>query len=359
MTTFEDQAIFPSAELFLIRRFMKSEGIKTKQWLLGTGLQEGDLLQVDTLVSLHQFDMIYRNLYRLAQRPDLGLALGKALNLSRWGVLAGALISSKTLGDALETANRYRTLLRSRFVLNPVMINGRCEIQITKRQEMEYPLNSRFAHEVLLGTLTSQVQDIIAQPFHFDEIRLAYPAPKHARQYQQHLGCAVQFDCDQTMLAIRLETMTRPLPMGNLVAKQQALKLCEQEVARVGQVQKGDMCWQVRAALAVHRDGLPKLDDVAVQLKVTPRTLRRKLQVAGTSFRQISQEHQLQQALDQLAIPSMKVSSVAASCGFSDLASFRESFKRQTGFTPQAYRKTLFKMVDIPVGNLTSTVNIK
>jgi len=116
MTAFEDQAIYPAAELFLIRQFMRKEGFKPKQWLLGTGLSEEQIRLPETQVSLRQFDIIYHNIYRITQRPDIGLALGHALNISRWGILSTALICARTLGSALEIGNRFRSLVRSRFV---------------------------------------------------------------------------------------------------------------------------------------------------------------------------------------------------------------------------------------------------
>ncbi|MCG8315438.1 MAG: AraC family transcriptional regulator [Pseudomonadales bacterium] len=336
---FEDQAVYPTAELFIIRQFMKSEGISPSQWLLGTGLEESDLYKMDLLVSLRQFDMIYRNLYRLCTRVDLGLALGRALNLSRWGILGMAQMCSKTLGDALETGNHYQGLLRSRFHLDPIMTGGRCEIEISKRESMDYPINAEYAYEVLLGTITSQMQDISGQEVYFEEIQLNYSAPPYHHLYEKYLGCKVQFDCERSMAAVSDKFMTRPLTMSNRVAKQQALALYEQELRRIALVQQEDFRWQVRDALTKHGEGTLKLDQVADILQVTPRTLRRKLQKVGTSFREISQSYQLEQALTYLAEPGTKVSTVANRCGFSDLASFREAFKKHTGLTPQAYRK--------------------
>lgn len=336
---FEDQSVFPAAELFILRQFMKAEGIRPQQWLLGTGLEERDIYELNTLVSLRQFDMIYRNLYRLCPRPDLGLALGRTQNLSRWGVLGMAQMCSKTLGDALETGNQYQGLLRGRFHLNPVMVDGRCEIEMVKREGMEYPINAEYLHEMVIGTITSQMQDITGQEIYFEEIQLSYPAPAYHQLYEKHLGCKAQFDCDRSMVAISEKKMTQPLAMRNLVTKQQALALYEQELQRVALVQKEDFRWQVREVLIQHGEGSLKLDQVAELLQVTPRTLRRKLQKVGASFREISQAHQLQQALTYLSEPGTKVSTVANRCGFSDLTSFRAAFKKHVGITPQAYRK--------------------
>lgn len=341
MTAFEDQAIYPAAELFLIKQFMRKEGFKPKQWLLGTGIAEEQINLADTQVSLRQFDIIYHNIYRITQRPDIGLALGSALNISRWGVLATALICSRTLGDALDTGNRFRSLVRSRFSLTPSVKNDATHIVISRQEGMNFALNPSFSHELLIGFLHRHISDLVGQKDVFSEVRLAYAAPEHMDSYEKYLHCPVKFNSPQSVLVIPQNLMTRPLPMGNPVTEQLAIRVCEQEMERLTKVKKGDLTWMLRAELGKREGPLPGLDDIADRLHTTPRTLRRKLQDNGTSYRKICQEHQLQLALDSLHDARQKTAAIAHKCGFRDAASFREAFKRWTDLTPQEYRQRL------------------
>jgi len=143
------------------------------------------------------------------------------------------------------------------------------------------------------------------------------------------------------MLVIPQRLMTRPLPMGNPVTEQQAIRICEQEMERVNKIKKGDLTWMLRAELGRKEGPLPNLDEIADRLHTTPRTLRRKLQENGTSYRKICQEHQLQLALDSLHDNRQKTAAIAHRCGFRDSASFREAFKRWTDQTPQEYRQRI------------------
>jgi AraC-like DNA-binding protein len=339
MTAFEDQAIYPSAELFLIKQFMKREGFQPKHWLLGTGLKEEHILNPETLVSLRQFDIIYHNIFRITNRPDVALALGSALNLSRWGVLSIAMICSQTLGSALETGNRFRNIVRSRFSLTPHFGKDHTEIVIARQDGMSFPLSSSFSHEILITSLQNMIRGLVKERNVFSEIQLNYAPPAHYTAYQQHFDCPYSFNREKTMIVIPNELMTRPLPTGNPITEQQAIAVCKMEAERVAQVQKGDLTWMLRAEIGKQEGPLPCLDDIADRLHVTPRTLRRKLQEAGTSYRRICHEHQLQLALHYLADPKLKSTAVAHKCGFKDAASFREAFKRWTDMTPQEHRK--------------------
>jgi AraC-type transcriptional regulator len=207
VSDFENQTIFPAAELFLIRRYMRIQGLSPQQWLLGTGLDEEAISRPDTLVSSHQFDIVYRNVYRLLERPDVGLHFGLSLNLSRWGMLAMALICARSLGAALETANAYRTLSRSRFNLHPKVEGQSVRITVTPRSQMTFPVNPSFAHEMLLGTLQSQISDLLGRPFRFQRIALPYPAPSHHAAYQRYCHCPVEFDAPTAVLWVSVEDM--------------------------------------------------------------------------------------------------------------------------------------------------------
>ena len=340
MADFQNQTIFPAAELFLIRRYMRGLGCSPAQWLLGTGLTEDSIQRPDTLVSSRQFDIVYRNVYRLVSRPEAGLHFGGALNLSRWGMLAMALICARSLGAALETANTYRALLRSRFNLSHRREGDLVCITVTPRSDMTFPVNPIFAYEILLGTLQSQIGDLLGQPFSFQRVDLQYGPPAHHTAYERYCGCPVGFSARATQLWVSLEDMERPLPLANRVAEWQARAVFEQEIERVGQVEKGDIGWLVRHELDRASDAtLPNLDSMADRLAMSPRTLRRRLNEAETRYRTLCQEHQLQRAMTALASSGEPISRVAARSGFQDIGSFRALFKRWTGLTPRQYRQ--------------------
>lgn len=341
----EDQAIFPGPELFLIKQFMASKGIPLETWLMGTGLSSQQLEPQylkgqKLLVSLHQFDVIYRNIFRLLPEQALALELGEALNLSRWGVLASALMNCKTLGHALLTANQYRTLLRSRYVLSGQLneSDGNYEVTLKQQAETQLPLPQHFHIELLLTSLNTQISELIARPYQFREVRLEYDKPEHFKAYEEYLQCPITFNNPCNQILIEQDVMLAPLPLANPIAKRQALATCEMEIQRVLQTQQKDVPWQVRSLIAQGGNGHIKLDAIADSMAMSPRSLRRKLLDAKTSFLVLRQEFQLQQAMNLLAKKQLQVGQVAGLCGYKDLGSFRDGFKKLSGQTPQQYR---------------------
>ena len=77
---------------------------------------------------------------------------------------------------------------------------------------------------------------------------------------------------------------------------------------------------------------------VAQELGMSSRTLRRRLAEAQTSFRQLIDELRRDTALKYLRETEMTVEDVSYALGFSDSANFRHAFRRWTSSTPQAFR---------------------
>jgi len=338
---FENHAIYPGSELSLIKTFMRQEGFEEVHWLLGTGLKESAMDQKDTLVSLHQFDIIYRNIYRLLQAADVGFRFGQCLNLSRWGVLSLALMSASSLGRALEIANSHRVLVRSRFNLSHCVEGEYVKIVVSQVSTLPFPVNITFGFEMLIASLQRQISDLIHRGFAFSKITLKYAKPIHYRTYSEHCACPIEFDAQENTLWVPIKTLMEPLMLSNQMVEKQAIAICEEEMARVEQVQKGDIAWLVKTEFTQCDVSKTNLEALSARLGMNARTLRRKLQLADTSYRELYQQYQFQVVVQSLADHQLDLATIAKQSGFSDAAGLRQAFVRWTGMSPSQYRRSL------------------
>ncbi len=336
-----EQALYPTAELTLIHGFMDEQGISTQQWLMGTGLDEAHIRQSQKLVTQHQFDIIYRNIHRIGQNriiPITGLDLGLALNLSRWGLLANALLCSLFLGQALLVANEYRVILRSRFTIASRLMNGLFQIELQRREGMVFPIDACYAHEITLASLQVQIRQILGREFHFQAIHLAYPEPKHAEQYKKVFQCEIKFSSPKSQVFILERDMMQPLPMANRLSRKHTLEVCKLEKNRIDSSLHGDLQWRIRAELSQLRPQQWNIEQMAKALHISGRSLRRKLQNEGLQFRYIKQQHQAQRAIELLEQTQDSIEHIALQCGFKDVGSFRQTFKHITLHPPSFFR---------------------
>ena len=86
---------------------------------------------------------------------------------------------------------------------------------------------------------------------------------------------------------------------------------------------------------------LPELHETAAALQMSPRTLNRRLEDEGSSFRAIKDALRRDIALARLTKTSQAVSAIAGELGYSDPSAFFRAFVGWTGISPSAYRRRL------------------
>ncbi len=77
------------------------------------------------------------------------------------------------------------------------------------------------------------------------------------------------------------------------------------------------------------------LESVAAGLNMSPRTLNRRLQHEGVSFRRLFDKYRLELSLNMLNQENLSVTYIAHELGFSDSSAFSRAFKRWTGESPK------------------------
>lgn len=86
---------------------------------------------------------------------------------------------------------------------------------------------------------------------------------------------------------------------------------------------------------------IPTVRAISEYLFTTPRTLGRRLSLAGTTYHQIVNDVRLRQAKKGLANSAMSISQVSVANGYRDASNFSKAFKLKTGQSPSQYRAIL------------------
>lgn len=79
-------------------------------------------------------------------------------------------------------------------------------------------------------------------------------------------------------------------------------------------------------------------DDVARKLNMSVTTLRRHLQIEGTSFQKLKDECRMEAAFHYLGSPDLSNRDIAEKLGFDEVSAFFRAFKKWTGVTPGEHR---------------------
>ena len=89
------------------------------------------------------------------------------------------------------------------------------------------------------------------------------------------------------------------------------------------------------------RDALPQnlsLDEVAGRLHLSPRTLHRRLDEEGSSFRNIKEATRRDIAYARLAKTRQPIARIATDLGYADPSTFYRAFVSWSGLSPERFR---------------------
>lgn len=319
-----------AASLQLLVQIGVEHGLMPTQCLEQTGLDVNQLFDADAEVDAAQELQVMRNLQRqLPGIAGLGLIAGLRLRLSTHGILGYAMLSSATLRDALSLMLRYLDLAYAY-----------CEVSTeSDAQEMRILIDDQGVPEDLRGFIMERVaggafalaHEILGRVPELRRLCFRFPRLPHAERYRQLVGVTPEFSAERNLIAVDARVLDLPLPQANALTQ----RLCEEQCRMLLNRRRlrGGVAGQVRDRLLQAYGRMPEIGELAAALHITGRTLRRRLEAEGTSYRGLADEVRCTLAEGWLAA-GLPVEQVGLRLGFSEPSAFIRAFKRWTGRTP-------------------------
>jgi AraC-like DNA-binding protein len=169
------------------------------------------------------------------------------------------------------------------------------------------------------------------------EIAFSHAKPGYASRYAEFLHGRCAFDCDQVHYRLPAELARMPNSSGDSEAFQVTRDLCQSLLRKQSNVEPS-VGERVRTLLLTQPQDAVNENRVARAMFVSKRTLARRLEQEGTSYRRIRSQVLRELACGFLSQTDQSVESIAASLGYHDSAAFRKAFRRWTGQTPSEHR---------------------
>lgn len=307
--------------------------------LAGTGLNEADLADEDAEIWAHQEFTVVRNIIAsLGDQPGRGIQVGGFSTLGRTGVVGFAFLTSATVRDGFERAFPYLVLAPSHLSLS-VETDDRHDY--IAADDSDVPADIReFIIERDLGGLAAVLNGANIQlvPEWIETTLDPQRAQSLAAAWSPTAG--VRPNRPRNRIAFARGSFDTALPQADSntsrIAERQCQQLLERRLSRVG------VAGQVRSRILHDQSAVPSMQDVADELHLDPRTLRRKLNDEGTSFRALVAEVRRARA-EQLLAGDAAIESIAQRLGYAETASFTHAFTRWTGLSPSQFRATVRK----------------
>jgi AraC-like DNA-binding protein len=311
----------------------QERGVSPGRCLAGTGLVAADLDTDDARFAAGQELHVTRNLAgALHDPPGLGVEIGRRVTPARLGIWGFAALTSPTLADLLVLGTRFSPLTP---LLLAVSVESHGEFVRLTLDDSLLPEDLR---DVLLERDLAAILVVLSSLVgHLPGARVETRLQGERLAALRALGPGVEISGGRPENAFyATATPDEPLAQASSETWRALIRECEASLLR--RANPGKTAGLIRSRLLERPATMPSLEQVASELHLDERTIRRHLAAEGTSFRALRDEVREALAVELLAQVGLSVNEVAHRLGYTDATSFSHAFRRWRGVPPSGIR---------------------
>ena len=265
----------------------------------------------------------------------LAIKIGNGLDLGKYGTYGFALMSCSDMGAALELFLRYgQTFIQSSSWHRSVSKDG---VTLRLQQNTGTSYQKMLVTELAFSQLHLASKLLVANPAEGVRVHFSYSKPAHFRVYEQNWPFPMEFDQEHTQIFMSDQWLRQRVRTGDPATNVLFSQQCEELVSGMTEV---DETTAIVRRLLIHSAGkFLTISEVAEQLNVTERTLRRRLAAEGTDFRTIFDDIKSTLAKNYLRKTSLSVLEIADLLNYAEATNFHRAFQRWNSTTPTDYRQ--------------------
>lgn len=268
--------------------------------------------------------------------PGLWMRTGLRYRVMSYGPLGLAVLAASDVAEGLQVLGAFQGLTFSLMHYELEVEDG-CAIALTAH-DRDAPASLReFHQERALGSVTMFLNDMQPPRFPLRHIESVLKRPVGWQHCDTLLGVPVIFGAPLTRWVFKEGASSLSLPMASPLLEETYSNLCKKLVA--ASPAQNAFVSQVFDLLVRSGRGFPSTAEIARQLRVSERTLHRRLVANHTSFGKLLDQVRHERALDLLDKSTLTIERIAEMLGFSETSSFTRAFKRWTGISPQRHRR--------------------
>jgi AraC-like DNA-binding protein len=262
-----------------------------------------------------------------------GLELGATLDVVTHGPAGLVAVTAASLGSALEALARYVTV-RTPFVdIGVTRRNGHYGLRVVESCDLGVVRTPLL--EMVLLSLQASIESALGRRIVAAAFAMPAARPAYWRRYAEFFHAPVRFEGRKAGVSIPAEWLSLPCPLADPIAHRSTCRRMESIRQRLA---ADFVDAHVERILQTGTDAGPSLGEVAAQLRLSPRTLVRRLAERKTSYRALLDRHRRGRTTELLAQPDLTVAEVAERLGYDEPTNFARACRRWFGLSPKHYR---------------------
>jgi AraC-like DNA-binding protein len=317
----------------MLARRLEELGLSPVVVLRHAGLPIGLFDQARILLTTEEMFALYRGISDVSGDPAIGLKLGTEERIERYDPIAIAALYTRSFRDALQRMARYKQLTCPEEIQIAERGNE-CAVEflwlLADQPEPVSLVDVCFAWIVGIGRRGT---GRTVQPKRVEFQR----SESHRKMYESHFQCPVKFGARHNVLVFKKADLDQPFLTHN--ADLLALVAPQLEAELTQQLAQKSLSEQVKGILKKLLAGQrPTLQEVARELRLSTRTLQRRLTAESANFQQLMEDARRELAQHYLLHSSLELNETAYLLGYEDANSFFRAFHQWEGTSPGEWR---------------------
>lgn len=313
----------------------EDRGCDGNQLCRGLGFNTEDLAQHELLLSHQQVRTLILRTARRLDDPSVGLAAGARQTPTSWGLTGLGLMTCPTLGDAIAYGLEHRditgAMVDNWFETGPQHFTMEASPRRYDPEIEPYLAEENFASSLAVARCLAGAD---LKP---SLVEFAHRSPGGDAAYRRFFACPVRFGAGVNRIHVETRWLNVRVPHYDRLT----CSLLQRQLETMMRTPPGlpQVVQTVVDRLRTSSEAATSQQQLAEDINLSARTLRRRLQREATGYKSLRDEALYARARDLLSSPGTTVDQVAATLGYSDARAFRRAFKRWSGQSPGTYRR--------------------
>lgn len=340
MKTVDTRYLAANIPAFLARSLVATLNdfdLDTSKLTKGLGLTADDFADPACRISFRQGREIILRALKMSGDGALGLETGIRQKITSVGMVGYTMLTAATVGDAVGIGLELQKDTGSMLEFDTRMTEEGGVVTASSR--FHEPEIYMFLVEEAFASFMGIGQELAGEDFKPLRADFAYPAPSYAEDYKRVFDCEVRFGQMENAFVYDPALYKMPLKTADPFSHRQLLEFMAYSRAKTREA--AEIIESVERVLRQKLTDRNHIANVARELGMSERTLRRRLAESGVSFQALLDGFRKARALEMLGNSAITIEQIAYSVGFTDPHNFRRAFRRWTGSTPGAVRADL------------------
>ncbi len=323
-----------SIYLAFVDDYLRELGQDSALVFRAAGVDHLETLLSNPRISLEVLAKVYGRVYQYQRLPGFFIELGKRIPVTAHGSLGVTFMVCTDLRAVMHTLQRFTEIALPMVKIELFEDGDFAEVSVSV--SVACPHFRAALIESIASHIITCIQTLTSSDLRPTKLTFQQSAPPYAELFKPLAHERVAFDAVRNSLFFHSSVLEQPIKTANKLNETLLVKQCIEELLSL-QTQVG-LVSRVRELIALTLTEQPSAQLIAGKMSMSERSLRRHLNAESVSFRDLLKQVRHQMACHYLTHTQMSIKDISKHLGYSEAASFSQSFSQLTGQSPRQWR---------------------